>query len=389
MKEPDEQLRELEANGLLRTLRPLESSSGLNVSRNGKSLWNFASNDYLGLASHPSVNEAFHEGLERWGHGSAASRLITGSQPPHCDFEDKLAAAKGTESSLFHSSGFSCAVGSIPAIVAKGDYVILDKLSHASLIDGAKLSGAKLRVFRHNDATRLEKLLKAIRSKDTEGRILIITESVFSMDGDLCALPEIIELKDKYNALLWLDEAHGFGVLGETGMGLAEELNLQNRVDFQMGTLSKAAGLAGAYVACSRPWTDLFVNRARSFIYSTATPPALAYAASRSLEIIRSNEGNDLRSRLSSHVAQINKRAQSPIIPIILGENRIAIDVSNALEAKGYLVPAIRYPTVPRNSARLRISVSARHSHECIVYLMELLEQLIPRGTFTPCDNAS
>ena len=377
MPTPAEELAALAKDGLLRQLRPLESPTGSKLVREGRELWNFASNDYLGLAESEVIRSAFRDGLERFGHGAGASRLITGSQAPHVTFEEELAAAKNTEASLLFSSGFATAVGAVPALVGKGDFVILDKLCHACLIDGARLSGATLRVFPHNDLHKLQSLLKSIRAKEAQARILILTESVFSMDGDLCPLDEIVPLKNEYGALLLLDEAHGFGVLGPTGMGLAEELALQDQVDFHMGTLSKAAGLSGAYLACSSDWRELLVNRARSFIFSTAPPPALAHASSASLRQIRSAHGNELRSRLQRHIAKLRPDGPAtPIIPRILGSNECALAASQTLEAAGLLVPAIRYPTVPRSSARLRLSLSALHPDEALDQLIDELARI-------------
>lgn len=360
MATPAEELRKLEAGGLLRSLRPLDSPSGPRIIRDGRELWNFASNDYLGLAGHPEIAAAFVEGVGKYGSGSAASRLVCGTLPPHSLFENALAEAKQTEGALVFSSGFATSLGVIPAVVGKADFVLLDKLSHACLVDAARLSGATLRVFPHNDIEKLERLLESIRAKSATARILIATESVFSMDGDLCPLRKIVELAEVHGALTLLDEAHGFGVLGQNGMGLAEQENLQSRVTFQMGTLSKAAGLSGGYLAASREWIDLLVNRARSFIYSTAPPPALAHAAIASLALIRSSRGAALRENLRENIALISS-GTTPVIPVVLGSNETALAASMELENSGFLVPAIRYPTVPRGTARLRISVSAAH----------------------------
>lgn len=354
---------------MLRSLRPLDSPAGPKVIREGHELWNFASNDYLGLASHPALAEAFIEGIRRYGAGSAASRLVSGTLPPHHELEEAIAAAKGAEASLVFSSGFATATGSLPALVGKDDVVVLDKLCHASLIDGARLAGAVIRVFPHNDVAKLDRVLGVIRKKQANARVIVVTESVFSMDGDLCPLREIVETKDKHGALLFLDEAHAFGVIGPAGMGLAAHLGLQDRVDFQMGTLSKAAGLSGGYLACSASWRDLLVNRARSFIYSTAPPPALAHASLASLALIRSQVGDALRESLFANIAAFAPGHPSPIVPLILGENQRALDAAKALEERGYLVPAIRFPTVPRGTARLRISISAAHPPQAIIDL--------------------
>jgi 8-amino-7-oxononanoate synthase len=372
MSDPAESLRQLAAGGLLRELRPLESAGGLQVIREGRKLWNFGSNDYLGLSRHPEIENALIEGVRRYGAGSSASRLVSGTLPPHRQLEIALAEAKQTEAALTFSSGYATALGVIPAVVGKSDFVFLDKLSHACLVDGARLSGATIRVFPHNDLSKLERLLISTRAKFPTARILVTTESVFSMDGDLCPLRKVVELTEAHNALLLLDEAHGFGVLGAHGMGLAEQENLQHRITFQMGTLSKAAGLSGGYLAASRDWTALLTNRARSFIYSTAPPPALADAAITSLALIRSVEGTTLRAKLRSNIAMLSSR-ETPIIPKILGSTEAVMEATRSLENAGFLVPAIRYPTVPRGTARLRISLSAAHPKEAVKLLATAL----------------
>ncbi len=374
MASPSEELAGLEAAGLLRSLRPLDSPAGPRVMREGRGFWNFASNDYLGLAAHPAIAAALVEGVGLYGAGSAASRLVCGTLPPHRALEESLAAAKGTEAALVFSSGFATPLGVIPAVVGKRDFIVLDKLSHACLVDAARLSGATIRVFPHNDVVKLERLLASIRTKDATARVLVATESVFSMDGDLCPLRDIVETAERHGALLLLDEAHGFGVLGATGMGLAEQEGLQGRIAFQMGTLSKAAGLSGGYVAASREWIDLLINRARSFIYSTAPPPAMAHAARLSLELIRSAEGAALRETLRDNTARLAD-SPTPILPRLLGSNESALAASAALAEAGFLVPAIRYPTVPRGAARLRISVSAAHPPEAVAALAGALKE--------------
>jgi len=377
MPSPAESLQQLAAEGLLRCQRPLDSPTGARVSREGRSLWNFASNDYLGLARHPEIEDALIEGTKRFGVGSAASRLVCGTLPPHVLLEDSIAGAKQTEAAITFTSGFATALGAIPAIAGKTDFIILDKLCHACLVDAARLSGATLRVFPHNDLRRLQQLLTSIRAKSPTARILVATESVFSMDGDLCPLREIVDLTESYDALLLLDEAHGFGVLGEHGMGLAEQEKLQSRIAFQMGTFSKAAGISGGYLAASRDWIDLLTNRARTFIYSTAPPPSLAHAAVVSLALIQGATGRSLRKKLRENIASISSLG-TPIVPILLGTNAKAIAASNTLEDAGYLVPAIRYPTVARGAARLRISVSAAHSMETMASLASLIRTITP-----------
>jgi 8-amino-7-oxononanoate synthase len=365
-------------------VQPIDSPAGPQIVRAGKTLWNFASNDYLGLARHPEIEDAMVDGIRRYGAGSTASRLVCGTLPPHRLLEEELAEAKLTQAALVFSSGFATSLGCIPAIVGKSDFILLDKLSHACLVDAARLSGATLRVFPHNNLHKLESLLSNIRAKAPHARILVATESVFSMDGDLCPLRGIIELTEAYDAMLLLDEAHGFGVLGESGMGLAEREGLQHRVTFQMGTLSKAAGLSGGYIAASREWIDLLVNRARSFIYSTAPPPALVHAAITSLRLIRSQEGKTLRAKLRENIATISD-SPAPIIPFILGTNEAALAASTALVEAGFLVPAIRFPTVPRGTARLRLSLSAAHPLASVQKLKQALNA--PSGQGAAADS--
>lgn len=375
MSGPQEELRQLQADGLLRALKPLDSPAGPRVSRNGRELWNFASNDYLGLARHPEIEDALIEGVRRYGAGSAASRLVCGSLPPHVLLEEALAEAKQSEAALLFSSGFATALGTITAVVGPDDIVVLDKLCHASLVDASRLSGATIRVFPHNQVEKLRQMLARIRGKSPHARILVVTESVFSMDGDLAPLKEICDAVETWDALLLVDEAHGFGVLGEHGMGLAEREGLQSRITFQMGTLSKAAGLSGGYLAASREWIDLLVNRARSFIYSTAPVPSLAHAALVSLNLIRSAEGARLRDDLRRRIALLSTDASTPIFPKVFGTNESALGAANALEQDGFLVPAIRFPTVPRGSARLRISLSAAHPLDAVAALSHGIEK--------------
>jgi len=373
---PADTLARLAAGGLLRTLAPVDGG-GTRVTRDGRALVNFASNDYLGLSQHPRVIDAMADGARKFGAGSGASRLVSGSMRPHHDLEEALAEAKGGEAALVFSSGFATAMGCIPAIVGKGDTVIIDKLGHACLVDAARASGATLRVFPHNHVGRLEALLETTRRSDPRGRILVVTESVFSMDGDVCPLREITGLCGKFGALLWLDEAHAIGVLGPHGLGLAQAEGLADRVDFQMGTLGKALGVAGGYLVASRPWIDLMINRARAFIYSTAPPPALAVAAREALAISCSAEGDALRDRLRGHLATLGRPTHpSAILPVILGGNPAALAAAAVLADHGFLVPAIRYPTVPRGTARLRVSLAATHDPADVAALGKKLSDL-------------
>lgn len=376
MRTPEDELRELDSHDLLRGLRVVSSPRHPHLRVERREVLNFASNDYLGLAQHPTLTEAAIRATKDYGTGSTASRLICGSLDIFHELEEHLATVKQAEAALTFANGFATATGTIPALVGRGDTIILDKLSHACLIDAARLSGATLRVFPHNDLNKLEKLL--ISGK---GRSLVITESVFSMGGDLCPLEKIVALKEQHGALLLLDEAHATGVLGPNGYGLAEELGLQDRIDFQMGTLGKALGSAGGYFAASRQWIDLLINKARSFIYSTAPPPSQAAASLAALRLLRTNEGQSLRDKLKANLSIFRSQildleSPPPIIPHVVGDNATALATSRALFEQGFLVPAVRYPTVPKNTARLRITLTAAHQREQIEDLRNAINSL-------------
>lgn len=378
---PEPALAELKQAGLLRQLRPLIPEVGARIRLpDGKDVINFASNDYLGLAQHPHLVEAAHRALDEYGVGSGASRLVTGTHPLHEELEAKVADIKHTEQALTFTAGYTVSVGVIPALMTPADTIILDKLSHASLIDGARLSGATIRVFPHNNVERLEHLLKQVRAKSpASARILVVTESIFSMDGDRAPLREICEIKDRYGALLLVDEAHSFGLVGSRGAGLAAELGVAGQIDFQMGTFSKAVGASGGYVATSGPWKEWLLNSARSFIYTTSPPPLIAAAISASLDLISGEEGDRRRAHLAELALHMNRllglngRPTSSIFPKIIGENEDALAASSRLLEEGLLAPAIRYPTVPRGTARLRLTITAAHSHDDLVKLGNLL----------------
>jgi len=365
------ELQRLTEANLRRSLRVIDRAEGVLLTIGGREIVSFSSNDYLGLASHPVLAEAMAEGARRWGTGATASRLICGTTAEHAALEEELAAAKGTEASLIFSTGVAAATGTIPALVGRGDVVILDKLAHACLIDGTHASGAKMRVFPHNDLGKLESHLRWARETHPQGRILIVTESVFSMDGDLAPLREIVELKERHGACLLLDEAHAVGVRGNGIQGVAGELGLIDRIEVQMGTLGKAFGVSGGYIAGSRVLIDFLINRARSFIFSTAPSPAVAAACRVALRVVCSEEGDRRRATLRGHIALLSSLlrtapAESAIIPLILGSEERALAEAARLFEAGFFVPAIRYPTVPKNTARLRISLSAAHSPEQI-----------------------
>jgi 8-amino-7-oxononanoate synthase len=362
-------LAKLEAASLRRELRPVRDGA----------LLDFASNDYLGLARHPALIEASCRATAEHGTGAGASRLVTGTTAAVLELERRLAAWKEKEAALVFGSGYAAALGTIPAVAGKGDMIVLDKLAHASLIDAARLSGATVRVFPHNRMNSLGKLLEKISTG--AGRVLIVTESLFSMDGDIAPLAELIELKDRHGAWLLVDEAHATGLYGATGAGLVDEAGLSGRVEIVMGTLSKALGSVGGYIAGSRVLIDWLVNRARSFIYSTALPPGAIAASLAAVELAQGAEGTALRLRLRENIAlfrdQLPPRWASHVTgaiqPLVCGESEFALHLAGTLREQGFLIPAIRYPTVPRHAARLRVTLSAAHREKNIRALTEAL----------------
>jgi 8-amino-7-oxononanoate synthase len=371
-------LAEIEAQNLKRRLRTIESAQGPVVTMAGRPIVNFSSNDYLGLAADPRVIAAAVDATERYGAGAGSARLICGNQSPHAALEEALARFKGTEAALAFSTGYAAAVGTIPALVGQNDVIILDKLCHASLVDGARLSGATIRVFPHNHLEKLERLLSWARENFAKSNVLVVTESVFSMDGDTAPLREIADLKDRHGAWLMVDEAHGTGVLGPEGRGLASELGISRRVDIQMGTLGKALGAAGGAICGSRALIDFLVNRARSFIFSTAPGPASAAAATEAIRLLESGEAAPLIERLWSNLERFNPqpRPASAIVPHLVGDEAAAISLSEGLREQGFLAPAVRYPTVARGQARLRITISAAHSPEQVDSLRAALSAM-------------
>ena len=380
------ELAELRARSLLRTLREMDSPQQPTVELAGKKLINFSSNDYLGLATEPALREAAKAAIDQYGVGAGASRLVCGTLSPHVRLEEKLAEFKRTEAAMVFSSGYAAALGTLGALCRKGDVIILDKLAHACLIDGARLSGAHVRVFPHNHMGKLESHLEWARENFPEARTVVVTESVFSMDGDWALLAEIVELKRRFGALLLLDEAHAVGVIGAHGRGLADQLGLAGAVDIHMGTLSKALGVSGGYVCGGRRLIELLVNRARSFIYSTAPSPAVAAAGCAAVEWMLSPAGEKRRQQLRQNLAQFaaempplfsgGRKVQSAIVPVIIGKAAAALEAAQLLADKGFLVPAIRYPTVARDAARLRVTLSARHTPRQITGLCAVLRNI-------------
>ena len=375
------ELKSIDEAGLLRSLRRIETPQQVEVHSGDRELINFSSNDYLGLAAHESLRMAAQDGVETLGAGAGSARLISGSQTIAHELEAALAAFKQTEAALSFSSGYAAALGVVPALVGQGDVLVIDKLVHASLVDAARLSGAKLRVFKHNDLAELETILQWASGR--EGNTLVITESVFSMDGDLAPVRDLVQLKNRYGAWLMLDEAHATGLYGEDRRGIAEEMGVADGVEVQLGTLGKALGAAGGYICGSQTLIDLLVNRARSFIFSTAPVPAQLAAAKRGVELVQSNEGEVLRTRLWANVDALKNGliqqgwklpvVRSAILPLIIGDEREALALAECLREAGVWVPAVRYPTVARGAARLRVTVSAAHQPKHLDALLEAL----------------
>ena len=357
----------LEKEGRLRVLRPVEQAVRPVLLRGGRRLLNLSSNNYLGLAGHPALIEATRKAAGR-GAGSTASRLIVGDDEAFHALEEKLAAFKGTEAALVFGSGYTANVGALSALLDSETAVFSDELNHASIVDGIRLSKAARYIYRHGDPDHLEALLKEADRKGFR-RKLIVTDTVFSMDGDLAPLGALVELKERYGAALMVDEAHGGGVFGPRGEGVAHHLGVADRVDLHMGTFSKAFGVYGAYVAGRKGWIRYLFNTARSFIYTTALPPAVIGAIDTALDLVR--EAHDRREKLHrlarrfrgglAAIGLDTAGSVTQIVPAVIGDSRRTLSFSRILEERGILAVAIRPPTVPDGTARIRFSLTADH----------------------------
>jgi 8-amino-7-oxononanoate synthase len=378
------ELAELETRGLTRRRRVLESPQSARVRVDGRDYVAFCSNDYLGLAAHPRLIEAAREGAARYGVGAGASHLIVGHASPHHALEEALAAFIGLPRALLFSTGYMANIGVVTALVERGDAIFADRLNHASLNDAAVLSRAELRRFAHRDTAALERLLGASRAR----RRLVITDAVFSMDGDIADVPALASLCERHDAWLLLDDAHGFGVLGREGRGTLSHFGTHfstasPRVIY-MATLGKAAGVFGAFVAGSAELVEMLIQRARAYIYTTAAPPLLAHTLLASLDLIAREEWR--RERVQALVATLRARSrlarwqlapsETAIQPLLIGANEAALAASEALARQGLLVPAIRPPTVPQGTARLRISLSAAHEVADVERLAAALSEI-------------
>ena len=363
----DRALSDIGCAGQWRAVRTLEAAGpeGRLVDED-RPVVSFASNDYLGLANHPAVVAAAHQALDRWGAGAGASRLIVGSRPVHRDLEHALAEWKSTEAALAFPTGYAANLGLLTALGGPGVTICSDALNHASIVDGCRLARANVRVYDHGDLDHLASLMSA-----TEGRVVVVSDSVFSMDGDAADLEGLARLCGRHGALLVLDEAHA--VLGPDATGLQNEVEL-----LRVGTLSKTLGSLGGFVAGARRWIELLVNRARPFIFTTALTPADSAAAVAALGVVRSSEGAALHHRLRAHIDVIRPGHGSPIVPIILGDEATAVRAADTLLERGLLVPAIRPPTVPDGSSRLRVTLSAAHTRDQVETLVGALRRVEP-----------
>jgi glycine C-acetyltransferase len=375
-----EELRSLREQGLHRRLRSIEGSQQSRVMMDGREVLLLCSNNYLGLADHPDLKEASIRAIEKYGAGSGASRLVSGTMDLHVELEARIAAFKSTEQAMVFNSGYAANTGAIAALVGKGDVVFCDRLNHASIVDGCLLSRARLVRYPHNDMVALRRQLE---NYGGEGRRLIVTDGVFSMDGDLAPIPELVSLKREFGALLMVDDAHGTGVLGATGRGTAEHFGFQSEIDIHMGTLGKAFGCFGAYVAASEEIIDYLVNRARSFIFSTSLPPAVIASSLAALEIIDSSVGLELRARLAQHAVFLRTALQSAgfdtlnsetqIIPVMVGGADKTMEISRSIFDAGVYVQGIRPPTVPNGGSRLRCTLMASHKKEELAKAVEII----------------
>jgi 8-amino-7-oxononanoate synthase len=373
-------LDERAAEGLLRQRRTLQTPQSPHIIVDGKPYLAFSSNDYLGLANHPQLIQALQQGAATWGVGAGAAHLVNGHFTPHHQLELALAAFVGKPAALLFSTGFMANLGVVQALVGKDDTVYADKLNHASMNDAMLLSRASMQRYRHGDMAQLDSLL----AKQQSGRKLLITDAVFSMDGDIAPLPELLALCERHDAWLLVDDAHGFGVLGQQGRGSLSHFGLDSPRIILMGTLGKAAGVSGAFVAAEQVVVDSLVNNAHCYVYTTASPPALAVALLESLTLIE--QGDAMRAHLQRLIAKLRAGlsdlpwqlmpSDTAIQPLLVGDNKQALTLSSGLRERGIWVAAIRPPTVPQGTARLRITLSAAHTESDVQRLIEALHAL-------------
>jgi glycine C-acetyltransferase len=384
------QLDELRAKGTYFKLRVLDDEQGPVCHYDGREVINLASNNYLGLCDHPKLREAAIAATQKYGVGSGAVRTIAGTMRIHMELEEKIAAFKGVEACVVFQSGFTANAGTVSSILGKQDFILSDELNHASIIDGARLSGAKIKVFRHKDVAHAEELLKEVQNEP--GRKLVITDGVFSMDGDIGPVKELCDLCDKYGAIMMVDDAHASGVLGRNGRGSVDHFGCTQRVDVQVGTLSKAIGALGGYVCGSRDLIDYLYHRARPFLFSTSHPPSVAASCMAAFDILESEPERIERLWSNTKYFQLQlanagfdiggkstPQSETPITPVIVGDGRKTMEFSRALFEHGLMATGIAFPTVPEGKARVRCIMTSEHTKEQIDKALEILTSTAKR----------
>ena len=381
------QLDDLRERGTFFKLRVLDDQQAPVCTYDGKRVINLASNNYLGLCNHPKLEEAAIAATKKFGVGSGAVRTIAGTMHIHMELEEKIAAFKGVEACVVFQSGFAANAGTVSSILGKEDFILSDELNHASIIDGARLSKAKIKVFRHKDIAHAEQLLQEVQNEP--GRKLLITDGVFSMDGDIGPLPGLCDAAEKYGAIMMVDDAHASGVLGRNGRGTIDHFKVHGRVDIQVGTLSKAIGALGGYVCGSRDLIDFLYHRARPFLFSTSHPPSVAATCIAAFDVLE-NEPERMeklwentrfwKKELALLGFDIGGRAtpasETPITPIIIGDGKLTMDFSRELFKEGVLGTGIAFPTVPEGKARIRTIMTATHTEEELQQALEVLERV-------------
>ncbi len=376
-------IKELKDHGIFQTLRILESPQEPRSVIDGHRVINLSSNNYLGLASDERLKRAAVRATERFGAGSGAVRTIIGTMSIHLELEERLAAFKGAEAVLVFQSGFTCNTGIIPALVGKGDVIVSDQLNHASIIDGARLSRAEIKVYRHNDVASARERLEEARDQGA-GKILLITDGVFSMDGDIAPLPGLVDEAEKFGAIVMVDDAHSSGVLGQCGRGSIDHFGLKGRVHIQVGTLSKAMGVLGGYVAGSRDLVDWLINRGRPFLFSTSHPPGVAASCIEAINIMEKEP--ELMERLWSNTRMFKAgleslgfdtgKSETPITPVIVGDGAKAMNLSRRLFEEGVFAQSIVFPTVPADKSRVRAIVTAAHTEADLEEALECFKRV-------------
>jgi len=390
-----DQLNELRKKGTDFKLRVLQDAQAPECTFDGKRVINLASNNYLGLTTHPKLREAALEAIRKYGVGSGAVRTVSGTMSIHMELEEKIARFKNVEACVVFQSGFTANAGTVSAILGKGDFIISDELNHASIIDGARLSKATIKVFRHKDIAQAEELLKEVAGEP--GRKLIITDGVFSMDGDIGPLPALCDLAEKYGAIMMVDDAHSSGILGRNGRGTIDHHNVHGRVDIQVGTLSKAIGAMGGYVCGSRELIEFLYNRGRPFLFSTSHPPSVTASCIAAFEVLEQEP--ELIEKLWDNTRFFKKElgalgfnaggvttpaSETPITPIIVGEGRLAMEFSRELFNEGVFTPGIAFPVVPEGKARLRTIMTATHTKDQLSRALEILKRVGKRMGILP-----